>query len=150
MAFTEIKFLKYASDVVIAHKDFHFSNENINITPPAANGKLPLGAIVARAKGGVATAAYAVIDDAADIVDTNEFAIVFGDHHSFAYDFAPKAIAAGKWNAVGIVRDAAFKEFYIKENYATVLGATAYAKLKQLLAAQGLLVLQDVSDYKVA
>lgn len=143
MAFTELKLLKYASDVVIAHKDFHFSNENINITPAL----LPLGAVVARAKGGLPTAPYAVIDAAA-VVDTNEFAIVFGDHHSFAYDFTPKAIAAGKWNAVGIVRDAAFKEFYLKANYATALGAAPYAKLKQLLADQGLLVLDDVSDYK--
>ena len=146
MAFTEIKLLKYASDLVIDHKDFHFSNENINITPA---GVLPLGAIVARAKGGLATDPYAVITAGTQVVDTNEFAVVFGDHHSFAYDFTPKAIAAGKWNALGIVRDAAFKEFYIKANYATVLGAD-YAKLLKLLADQGLLVLEDVSDYTVA
>lgn len=144
MAFKEIKLLKYASDLVIAHKDFHFSNENINITPA---GALPLGAVVARAKGGLAADPYKVVV-AADVVDTNEFAIVFGDHHSFAYDFTPKAIAAGKWNAVGIVRDAAFKEFYIKANYKTALGAAPYAKLLKLLAAQGLLVLEDVSDLK--
>lgn len=145
MAFTEIKLLKYASDLVIDHSDFHFSNENINITPAV----LPLGSIVFRAKGSIATAAYTKLADAADVVDTNEFAVVFGDHHSFAYDFTPKAIKAGFWNALGIVRDAAFKEFYIKENYATVLGAAPYSKLKQLLADQGLLVLNDVSDYKV-
>lgn len=146
MAFTPIKLLKYASDLVIDHKDFHFSNENINVTPAL----LPLGAIVARPKGSAAAVAYAVIDAGADVVDTNEFAVVFGDHHSFAYDFTPKAIAAGKFNAVGIVRDAAFKEFYIKANYATVLGATDYAKLKQLMAAQGLLILDDVSDLLAA
>lgn len=145
MAFTNIKLLKYASDLVIDHKDFHFSNEDINITPA---GVLPLGAIVARAKGGTAEAPYAVITAGTDVVDTNEFAVVFGDHHSFRYDFTPKAIAAGKFNAVAIVRGAAFKEFYIKANYATALGATDYAKLKQLMAAQGLLILEDVSDYK--
>lgn len=143
MAFTELKFLKYASDLVIDHKDFHFSNENINITPAV----LPLGSIVFRAKGGTVSDPYTKLADAAAVVDTNEFAVVFGDHHSFAYDFTPKAIAAGKFNAIGIVRSAAFKEFYIKENYATVLGAVPYAKLKQLLAAQGLLILNDVSDY---
>lgn len=147
MAFTPIKLLKYASDLVIDHKDFHFSNEDINITPA---GVLPLGAIVTRAKGGTAAAPYKVITAGTDVVDTNEFAVVFGDHHSFAYDFTPKAIVAGKFNAVGIVRGAAFKEFYIKQNYATVLGATDYAKLLQLLASQGLLVLEDVSGYKVA
>jgi hypothetical protein len=145
MAFTELKMLKYASDLVIDHKDFHFSNEDINITPA---GVMPLGTIVARAKGGTAEAPYKVVTVAGDVVDTNEFAVVFGDHHSFRYDFTPKAIAAGKWNAVGIVRGAAFKEFYIKANYATVLGAVPYAKLKQLMAAQGLLVLEDVSDFK--
>jgi hypothetical protein len=145
MAFKEIKLLKYASDLVIDHKDFHFSNEDINITPA---GVLPLGAIVARAKGGTAAAPYKVITAGTDVVDTNEFAVVFGDHHSFAYDFTPKAIKAGQFNAVGIVRSAAFKEFYIKKNYATALGAADYAKLLKLLTAQGLLVLEDVSDYK--
>lgn len=144
MAFTELKLLKYASDLVIDHKDFHFSNENINITPA---GELPLGSIVFRAKGAAVADPYAKLTAADAVVDTNEFAVVFGDHHSFAYDFTPKAIAAGKFNALGIVRDAAFKEFYIKANYATVLGAVPYAKLKQLLAEQGLLVLNDVSDY---
>lgn len=147
MAFTNIKLLKYASDLVIDHKDFHFSNENINITPA---GVLPLGAIVARPKGSAVGVAYAVIDAGADVVDTNEFAVVFGDHHSFAYDFTPKAVVAGKFNALGIVRGAAFKEFYIKANYATLLGATDYAKLKQLMTAQGLLVLDDVSDLLAA
>lgn len=146
MAFKEIKLLKYASDLVIDHKEFHFSNENINITPA---GVLPLGAIVARAKGGTAADPYKVIATA-DVVDTNEFAVVFGDHHSFAYDFTPKAIKAGQFNALGIVRGAAFKEFYIKANYATVLGTTNYPKLLKLLADQGLLVLEDVSDLLAA
>lgn len=143
MAFTEIKLLKYSSDLVIDHKDFHFSNENINITPAV----LPLGSIVFRAKGGTVSDPYAKLTAAAAVVEDNEFAVVWGDHYAFAYDFTPKAIAAGKFNAIGIVRDAALKEFYIKENYATVLGAAPYAKLKQLLAAQGILVLNDVSDY---
>lgn len=146
MAFKEITLLKYASDLVIDHKDFHFSNEDINITPA---GVMPLGTIVARAKGGTASAPYKVITAGTDVVDTNEFAVVFGDHHSFAYDFTPKAIKSGQFNAVGIVRGAAFKEFYIKANYKTLLGATDYPKLLQLMAAQGLLVLEDVSDYKV-
>lgn len=144
MAFKELTLLKYASDLVIDHAHFHFSNENINITPGAA--PLPLGTIVYRAKGSKVEDPYAVLD-AAGVADTNEFAVVFGDHHSFAYDFTPKAIVAGKFNAVGIVRDAAFKEFYIKANYETLLTAEPYAQLKQLLATQGLLVLDDVSGY---
>lgn len=147
MAFKELTLLKYSSDLLIDHKDFHFSNDNANITPGAEPFKL--GTIVARPKNSAPTVAWEAIA-AADVVETNEFAVVWGDHYGFAYDFTPKAIVAGKWNAIVITRSAAFKEFYIKENYATVLGATPYALLKQLLANQGLLVLTDVSDYTVA
>lgn len=147
MAFTELKTLKYSSDLLIDHADFHFSNDDANITPA---GVIKLGTIVARPKNSAPTVAWAVIDDAADAVATNEFAVVWGDHYGFAYDFTPKAIAAGKYNSIVITRSAAFKEFYIKENYATLLGATPYVLLKQLMANQGLLVLEDVSKYKVA
>jgi hypothetical protein len=145
MAFTELNFLKYSSDLVIDHADFHFSNENANITPA---GVIKLGTVVVRPKDSASTVAWSVVDAAADAVETNEFAVVWGDHNSFAYDFTPKTIAAGKWNSVVIVRQAAFKEFYIKENYETLLGAAPYALMKQLMANQGLLVLQDVSKYK--
>lgn len=147
MAFTEITTLKYASDLIIDHADFHFSNENANITPA---GVIELGTIVVRPKNSAPTVAWTVIDAAGDAVDTNEFAVVYGDHYGFNYGFTPKAIAAGKWNSIVVVRDAAFKEFYIKELYETLLGAAPYALLKQLMANQGLLVLQDVSDYTVA
>lgn len=146
MAFKEITFLKYASDLVIDHDHYHFSNENINVTPAV----LPLGTIVTRPKGSTVATAYKKVAAAADVTADNEYAVVFGNHHSFAYDFTPKAIVAGKWNALGIVRNAAFKEFYIKQNYATLLGADAYALLKQRLSYQDLLILDDVSDLKAA
>lgn len=146
MAFTELKFGKYASDLVIGHLGFHFSNENANITPEAT--PFVLGTVVARPKGGAPDAPYSAVTTAGDVVDTNEYAVVFGDHYAFKESFTPKAIVAGKWNALVIVRDAAFKEFYIKENYATVLGAAPYALMKKLMSDQGLLVLDDVSDYK--
>ncbi|MNC05508.1 hypothetical protein D3C75_529840 [compost metagenome] len=145
MAFTEMKFLKYASDLLIDNDKFHYSNENANITPA---GVLKLGTIVFRPKNSAPTVAYSIVDAAADVDAANEYAVVWGDHNSFAYDFTPKAIAAGKWNSIVIVRDAHFKEFYIKENYATLLGATPYALLKQLMANQSLVIHQDVSDYK--
>lgn len=147
MAFTELTTLKYASDLLIDHADFHFSNDNANITPA---GVIKLGTVVVRPKDSAPSVAWTVIDAAGDAVATNEFAVVWGDHYGFAYDFTPKAVVAGKWNSIVITRDAAFKEFYIKENYETLLGATPYAMLKQLMANQGLLVLQDVSDYTVA
>lgn len=147
MAFQEITMLKYASDLVIDHAPYHFSNQDANITPA---GVIKLGTIVTRAKTATETDPWAVLAAAGDVVDTNDFAVVFGDHHSFRYDFTPKAIKAGFWNAIVIDRDAAFKEFYIKQNYATALGAAPYAKLLKLMRAQGLLVLEDVTDYKVA
>lgn len=147
MAFTDISFLKYSSDLVIGHDKDHMSNDNANITPA---GNIKLGTVVFRPKDSAPTVAWAVVDDATDVVATNEFAVVYGDQYGFKYDFTPKAIAAGKWNAIVIRRRAEFKEFYLKANYATLLGATPYALLKQLMLNQGLIVLQDVSDYKVA
>lgn len=147
MAFTEITLAKYASDLVVAHADFHFSNDEANITPA---GVIALGTVVCRPKDSAPTVAWAKVAAAGDVVATNEFAVVYGDHYAFKYDFTPKAIAAGKWNAIVTVRDAGFKEYYIKAVHATALGAAPYALLKQLMANQGLIVLNDVSDYKVA
>jgi hypothetical protein len=147
MAFTEITLAKYASDLVVAHADFHFSNDEANITPA---GVIPFGTVVCRPKDSAPTVAWTAIDAAADVVATNEFGIVFGDHYAFKYDFTPKAIVAGKFNAILVVRDAGFKEYYIKAVHKTVLGDAPYALLIQLLANQGLVVLKDVSDYVVA
>lgn len=147
MAFKELTLLKYASDLVIAHADFHFSNDNANVTPGASPFKL--GTIVHRPKGSAPAVAWTALAADADVVDTNEFAFLFGDHYGFKYDFTPKAIVTGKWNAVVVVRDAGFKEFYVKELYKTVLAAAPYALLQRLLADQNLIVLEDVSDLKV-
>lgn len=147
MAFTELTLAKYASDLVIDHDSFHFSNSNANVTPKATAFKL--GTVVARPKNSAPTVAWAEVTTALAVAD-NEFAVLWGDQYAFKYDFIPKAIVAGKWNAVVIDRDAAFKEFYIKELYETALGAEPYALLKQLMHNQGLLVLDDVSKFTVA
>lgn len=146
MAFKEITLLKYASDLVIAHADFHFSNDNANVTPAVT--PFNLGTIVFRPKGSAPTVAWTALTADAAVVDTNEFAFLYGDHYAFKYDFIPKAIVAGKWNAIVVVRDAGFKEFYVKQLYKTVLSATSYALLIRLLSDQNLIVLEDVSDYK--
>ena len=148
MAFTNITLLKRASDLVVAHEDHNFSNANANITPPAASAPIPFGTVVFRAKGGADSAAWTILTVAAALVTTNEFAIVFGNHSGFAAGFVPRAIAAGKSNSIVIRRDAALKEYYIKEVHATALGAD-YPKLVGMLNAQGLLVLDDVSDLTI-
>lgn len=148
MAFKELTYTKYISDLVIGHLPFHFSVDNANITPPAAAAAIPLGTVVFRAKGLKEADAWAPISADADVVATNEFAVVFGDALKCNFDFVPRAIAAGRFNSVVIKRDAQFKEYYIKLVQGTKLTADNYDILKQLMADQGLLVLDDVTSYK--
>lgn len=147
MAFKEMKFLKYSSDLVVEHMHFNFSNDNANITPPAAGAAIPLGTVVFRAKGLGIAAPWAAVTTNASLVTDNEFAVVWGDNYAFAYDFVPRAIAAGKFNSIVIKRDAALKEHYIKKVHGTALAAD-FDKLKQLMADQGLLVLDDITGLK--
>lgn len=148
MAFTQLKNAKYASDLIVDHEEFHFSNDNANVTPGAQPFKL--GTVVVRPKGSAPTVAWTAVSADADIVDTNDFAVLYGDHYAFKYDFTPKAITSGKWNAIVVRRGAAFKEYYIKQNYGTVLAADKYALMLELMANCGLLVLTDVSNFTVA
>jgi len=149
MAFQNMTFLKNLSDLLIGHYINNYNNDDANITPLAANGKVLLGSIAFRAKGLGKAAPWTVLADAADVVATNEFAVILGDGYGYKQDFVLAPIAAGRFNAVVVKRGPAeFKEFYIKEQYATKLGAAPYDVLKQLMADQGLVVLNDVSDYK--
>lgn len=145
MAFKELTYTKYISDLVIGHLPFHFSVDNANITPA---GVIKLGTVVFRAKGLAEAAPWAAVTTASLTTD-NEFAVVYGDELKCNFDFTPRAIAAGRFNSVVIKRDAQFKEYYIKE-VATAAGFTAdnLDLLKQLMADQGLLVLDDVTSYK--
>lgn len=142
--------IKRPSDLIVNHPDGNYQNDSANITPPAANAIMPLGTIVYRAKGGAKATAWTVLDDDTDVVATNDYAVVYGDHYGWKPDFAPKAIAAGKYNAIVIARGPVMlKEYYIKKVYKTVL-TTKYETLKGLLAAQGLVVLDDISDLTAA
>lgn len=145
MAFTEITMLKRASDLVVAHLSHNFSNDDANITPPAASAPIPFGSVVFRAKGLGKAAAWTLVTDNASLVTTNEFAVVFGNHYGFAADFVPRAIAANQYNAIVVKRDAGIKEYYLKEVHGTALGAD-FDVLKQLMADQGLVVLDDVTN----
>ena len=147
MAFQNITLLKRASDLLIGHYMNAFNFDEANITP---SGVIPLGTVVFRAKGLGKRAPWAVLSAAADVVATNEFAVVWGDGYAFRADFTPNAIVAGRYNAVVIKRGPAeFKEFYIKQVHANALGADPYDVLKQLMADQGLVVLDDITDHKV-
>lgn len=148
MAWTKFTFGKYISDLVIGHLPFHFSVDNANITPPANGAALPLGTVVVRAKGLGVAEPWAPVSAAGDLVTTNEFAVVYGDQLKCEWDFVPRAIVEGRFNSVVIKRDAQFKEHYIKQVHGTALGATGLDLLKQLMADQGLLVLDDDTGYK--
>lgn len=147
MAFKNMTLLKRLSDLLIGHYVNNFNNESINITPLAGQAVLPLGSVVFRAKGAAPADPYAKVTADADVVDTNEFVVVLGDEYGFNYDFNPKAIKAGFWNAIGIKRGPVeLKEFYIKEAQ-SALTAPKHELLKQLLADQGLVVLDDISKF---
>lgn len=145
MAFTEITLVKQASDLVVDHYIGNFNNDKANITPA---GVIPFGTVVFRAKGLGIDAPWAAVASDDDVADTNEYAVVYGDHYGFKYDFTPKAIKAKFFNAVVIKRGPVMlKEFYIKAVHGTAL-ATKYGVLKQLLADQGVVVLDDVTNFK--
>lgn len=149
MAFKEITLLKRPSDLIIHEYFGNYNFDDANITPPAGGAVIPLGTIVFRAKGLAVDAPWAVLTAGAAVVATNEFGVVYGDGYGWKCDFAPVAIAAGRFNGVVIKRGPAMlKEFYIKGQYKTSLAAD-YPKLIALLADQGLVVLEDVTDLKV-
>lgn len=139
MAFIDTPVEKRASDLVINSQP-SYSNDNANITPA---GVIPFGTVVFRAKSLDGAAPYAAVSAALDLVDTNEFGVVYGDGYGFKADFTPAAIAAGRFNAVIVKRDATLKEFYLKQVHGAV--AADFAKLKVLLANQGVVVLDTVA-----
>lgn len=137
------------SDLIVADYDpsTGFTHDNINVTPA---GEITLGTVVFRAKSANPAAAYAVLSADTDVVATNEFAVVFGDHYAFNPAFTPVAIAAGKYNAIAVRRGpVSLKEHLIKAIVQDAGGAALsdaeFASLKELLKLQGIVVLDTVS-----
>ena len=132
--------LPRASDLIIYHEIGAYNNENANITPA---GVIPFGQVVFRAKSLDPAAPWAAVT-VASLVATNEFGVVYGDHYGFKANFTPKAIKAGFFNGLVVKRGPAFlKEFYLKKAQHT-FNATQLSTLKELLAGQGLVVLETV------
>lgn len=126
-----------------------YSRQDINVTPPAGGAAVKMGTVVFRAKADTNTAAtpYAVLSDSAQIVNTNEFAIVFGDHYSCKDSFVPRTIVAGQFNAVAFVgKNGALmlKDYLIKaiaqDADGAALSDAEFENLREVLAQQGLLV----------
>lgn len=126
-----------------------YGRQDLNVTPPAGGAAVKMGTVVFRAKANANTAEtpYAVLSDSAQIVSTNEFAIVYGDHYQCKGEFVPRAISAGQFNAVGFVgkngavmlKDSLVKAIAQDGDGADLTDAE-FENLREVLAAQGLLV----------
>lgn len=123
-----------------------YPRQDLNVTPA---GELLMGAVVFRAKASANTAesAYAVLSGAADLVNTNEFAVVYGDHYSANEAFTPRAIAVGQFNAVGFVGKNGglqLKDWLVKEVAQDADGAALtdanFETLRELLKEQGIIL----------
>lgn len=154
MPFTPATYAKRFSDLVVHEIDpsVGYSRRDLNITPPSV--PVLLGTVVYRAKSSDLTAAWTVLGSATPLVLTNEFAVVYGDHYSFNPSFTPRAIAAGRYNAVGFVGTSGglqLKEYFIKQvaqasvpNGGAALNDAQFETLKGLLEQQGIQVLKTV------
>ena len=154
MPFVAETFVQRFSDLVVHELDpsVGYSRRDLNITPivPA----IRLGTVVYRAKSADLTAPWTVLASATPLVLTNEFAVVYGDHFSFNPSFVARAIAAGRFNAVGFVGTSGalqLKEYYIKQvakdtapNGGAALTDAQVETLKGLLEQQGIQVLKTV------
>lgn len=137
------------SDLIVHEQDpsVGANRRDINITP----ADVKLGQVVFRTKSSDLTAPYAVLSAAGQLVDTNEFAIVLGDHYSFNADYTPRAIASGQWNAVAIVGNGnaiQLKEYLVKQIAQDESGANLsdaeFELLRGLLEAAGIQMLKTV------
>ena len=154
MPFVPETYAQRLSDLVVHELDpsVGYSRRDLNVTPitPA----IRLGTVVYRAKSADLTAPWTVLASAAPLVLTNEFAVVYGDHFSFNPSFVPRAIAAGRYNAVGYVGTSGalqLKEYLIKQvaqdaaaNGGAALTDAQVETLKGLLEQQGIQVLKTV------
>lgn len=135
------------SDLVFHELDpsVGYARECINVTPPAGGAPVTIGTVVYRAAGTDPEGAYAVLSAAAQLVATNEFAVVYGDNYGFNASFVPNAIVAGEFNAVGFKRGPVqLKDYYIKQVAQDADGANLtdaqFETLRELLKKQGIIV----------
>lgn len=150
MAFTPFARADF-SDLVYHELDpsVGYARQDLNVTPPAGGAAVEMGTVVFRAKASANTAetAYAVLSAAAQIVNTNEFAVVYGDHYQCKESFVPRTIASGQFNAVGFVGKNGglqLKDYLIKAIAQDAGGANLsdaeFENLREVLASQGIIV----------
>lgn len=150
MPFVANPFSKRFSDLVFHEIDpsVGYARESVNITPPTTATTVELGSVFFRAKSLDSAAPYARLSAAAQLVDTNEFVVIYGDRYSFNPAFVPFAVTTGEFNAVGFKRGPLqLKEYYIKQvvQAATANGGAAltdaqFETLRELLKRQDIIV----------
>lgn len=139
------------SDLVFHEVDpaSRYSRESINVTPA---GVLAIGTVVFRAKSSLDPfAPYAVLSASSQLVDTNEFVVVFGDEYGFNPSFTPKAVQTTTFNAVGFIRgQVQLKDYYLRAFAQAPAGLNLtdaqFLTLVSLLKRQGVVVERTYGD----
>ena len=111
----------------------------------AGSGTLPMGAVVYRAKGTDPSATYAPVSASAQLVATNEFAVVFGDEYGCNGSISIQSSPAATGNAVAFVKGPVILKEYLLKAFAmdeegAAFNATQFNSLKHLLEQQGVRV----------
>lgn len=104
-------------------------------------GKIKCGTIVFRPKGLDLNATYELATDA-DLVDTNELAILIGTQFEYESEMELLPVEAGKPNAVVLARGNAILASWVLEEVGDQNGLVAadLEKAYVILAAQGIIV----------
>lgn len=148
MPFVSLPYNKRFSDLVFHELDpsVGYARESVNVTPPAGGASVELGTIGVRALTETDPyAPYTVLAGAADLVDTNEFVVIYGDEYSFNGSFVPFAVDDATFNAVGFKRGPVqLKEYYIKQVAQDADGAALtdaeFETLRELLKRQSVVI----------
>lgn len=130
------------SDLILQEYDSGtaYTRDAASVTPPVS-GKYKCGTLVFRAKGLDPAAPYALATDA-DLVATNEFAILIGDQFQYESEIELLPVEAGKPNAVVLARGNAILASWVIEEVGKQNGLVEadFPKAYALLANQGIIV----------
>lgn len=143
MPFVQRAYDARLSDLLLHERDggqsVGFSRDVINVTPPAASAPILMGTVVFRTKTIDKAAPWTVLTAATSIVDTNEFAVVFGDRYAFQRSFVPFAIVANEFNSLAFTRSVQLKDYFIKQVHSNLTSAQ-FELLRGALSKNGILV----------
>jgi hypothetical protein len=128
------------SDLVLHENDLCVGQaREVIFVDVASDVTVPMGTVVFRAKAATDTS-YAVLSNASQLVVTNEFGIVFGDHYG-CKDEVTLLAADTADNAVAFVRGPIqLKDWLVEEAVDGVLNATQFQALVHLLKAQNVIL----------